>query len=279
MYNLRYHIASLVSVFLALALGLVLGGLAVGQGAVDRQEGALVEGLQKEFAQLREENSLLADENDLLNAFTTDSIDAWATDRLEGRTVVILTSTGRTDGVVDAREAVQGAGGEVATVTLLKPRFGLDDEDTASRIGTLAASPNAEETVAASLAAEWAAPGPRPVTEQLVDAGVLRVDGLPADLGAGGLVNVAASEEAPDAGAIAIARAFSSPSSVAVGAETPGSHTRVAAAAADAGLSALDTLGTQVGRYALIALLSGGEPGYYGTGNGVDAPYPPLTTP
>ena len=31
MYNLRYHIASLAGVFLALALGLILGGLVVSQ--------------------------------------------------------------------------------------------------------------------------------------------------------------------------------------------------------------------------------------------------------
>ena len=38
MYNIRYHIASLVAVFLALALGLVLGGLVVRQGGFDKQQ-------------------------------------------------------------------------------------------------------------------------------------------------------------------------------------------------------------------------------------------------
>ena len=43
MYNIRYHIASLVAVFLALALGLVLGGLVVQQGTFSKQQKALVE--------------------------------------------------------------------------------------------------------------------------------------------------------------------------------------------------------------------------------------------
>ena len=36
MYNLRYHIASLVAVFLALAVGLLLGTVVVERGELDR---------------------------------------------------------------------------------------------------------------------------------------------------------------------------------------------------------------------------------------------------
>ena len=48
MYNVRYHIASLVSVFLALALGLVLGGLIVDKTPATSQS-SLVTGLKQEF--------------------------------------------------------------------------------------------------------------------------------------------------------------------------------------------------------------------------------------
>ena len=59
MYNIRYHIASLVAVFLALALGLVLGGLVVRQGGFDQQQSAIVSGLQKDFTKLKRQNTTL----------------------------------------------------------------------------------------------------------------------------------------------------------------------------------------------------------------------------
>lgn len=276
MYNLRYHIASLVSVFLALSLGLVLGGLAVGQGAVDRQEGALVEGLQNEFSQLRDENRTLTAENATFEAFTKQTVDAWAVDRLKGRSVIVLSAAGNNDGIVDTRNTVEAAGGTVAVVTMLKPRFGLDDEQVRSQITSAATTDDAETSVVSSLAAEWAGPAPRPMTDLLVDAGVLRVEGLPDKAGVYGLVTIAAREGKVDPLGIALARAFSAPGTFALGAETPASRTGVAAAAADADLSGLDTLGTQIGRYTLISLLSGGEPGYYGTGEGVDGAFPPV---
>ena len=55
MYNVRYHIASLVSVFLALALGLVLGGLIVDKTPTTSQS-SLVTGLKQEFETLRADN-------------------------------------------------------------------------------------------------------------------------------------------------------------------------------------------------------------------------------
>ena len=59
MYNLRYHIASLVAVFLALAIGIVLGGLVVRQGVFDTQQRALVSSLQSEFNSIKKQNTAL----------------------------------------------------------------------------------------------------------------------------------------------------------------------------------------------------------------------------
>ena len=90
MFNIRYHIASLVGVFLTLALGLMLGGLVVQQGAVERQQSALVDGLRKEFAQIREDNQSLTAENEALAGFSGQLTDAWAAERLDGQTVLVV---------------------------------------------------------------------------------------------------------------------------------------------------------------------------------------------
>jgi hypothetical protein len=65
----------------------------------------------------------------------------------------------------------------------------------------------------------------------------------------------------------------------ALGAETSASGSGVAAAAAARKLSAFDTLGTNVGRYTLIALFSGGEQGYYSDTARGASPFPPVPKP
>ena len=89
-YNIRYHIASLLSVFIALAIGLVLGGLVVNTGTFDEQSNALIKSLREEFDKIHEENALLAEQNKQLEALSAGFVDTWAADRLAGQTVYIM---------------------------------------------------------------------------------------------------------------------------------------------------------------------------------------------
>lgn len=276
MYNLRYHIASLVSVFLALALGLVLGGLIVQRGTFAGQPQALVEGLREEFASLRVENRELAAENEQLTAFSAAFTTDWVNGRLTDDTVVIVTNSGRNDGLSATRAAVEDAGGSAAVVTMLSPRFGLDDDEMRAAVESLTPDPaNAEESIATSLAAEWAAPDEGyPLTRALEEAGVLTVEGLDKAESVAGLVNVAASEGKADPAGVSLAASFGELELPVVGAQGPASKNGIAPAVADAGLSAIDTLGTEIGRYSLVALLDGAEPGYYGSAQRAKALFP-----
>lgn len=275
MYNLRYHIASLVGVFLALALGLILGGLVVQGGTVDRQQGALVQGLQEEYKQLRTENRELTGENQLLAAYSARVTDEWTSGRLKGRTILIVSNTGRESGAAAAAESVKSSGGSMATILLLRPGFGLDDKAKRATVMSLAPDPaNPLASIAASLAAEWISPSDkRPVTDALVAAQVIRIQGdFKAGTMASGLVDVATADGKADEAGIAIAAAFGE-SGPSVGAQT-GESAGVARAAQTAGISAFDTLGTDVGRYSLVALMTGAAPGYYGTGPGAIGLFP-----
>lgn len=280
MFNVRYHIASLVAVFLALALGLVLGGLVVQRGTLDGQQEALVDGLRDEFDTLRSENAALEAENDLLGAFTTDAVGEWIDGRLQGRTVVVLVNAGREDGMRPATDAIEAAGGQAATVTMLQPGFGLDDEAIRSRVESLTGGVDDPlPSLAASLAAEWATPvTDRPVTDLLVDAGVLSLDEFPEQGAIAGVVDIASPEGESDPAAVQLAVAIHELGLPAIGAQTAGTDTGKAASASDEGLAGLDGLGGEVGRYSLIALLTGAEPGFFGTLPAAQAPYPPLTS-
>lgn len=278
MYNARYHIASLVGVFLALALGLVLGGLVVQNGAVDRQQTALVSGLQKEFSALRYENKALSAENELLREYAGTATDVWAADQLVGKTVLIVASSTGDDGFRAAKSAVEDAGGTVAVVTIEKADLGLEDEAVRSVISSFTGDAReVEASVITSLVAEWASPvQERPLTAALAEAGALTLTGLDPGMAAAGLVDIAVkAEKAEPAGAL-LAGAFAQTGAPGAGAEVFGSKSGVASAAVQRGASGFDTLGTVVGRYSLVALMSGAKSGAYGVNDAATAPYPPV---
>jgi len=276
MYNLRYHIASLVGVFLALALGLVLGGLVVQRGTISRQQTALVEGLRGEFATLRSGNAALTEENEILGAFAEDMSREWVADRLVGKNVIVLTGTGRNDGLAAATEAIESAGGTPVVITMSAPELSLNDSAVRSRLASGSEfSSQLLASVTTSLAAEWTQPlQERPVTEALVAAGALNVEGFDPGMAAWGLVDIGSQGKVPDVGGIALAQAFQRVKAKVVVGESASLQTGLAAAAAQKELPAFDTLGTAVGRYTLVALMTGAESGLYGTGEAATAPYP-----
>lgn len=279
MFNIRYHIASLVGVFLALALGLMLGGLVVQQGTVERQQSALVDGLRKEFSQIREDNQRLTDENEALAGFSGQLTDAWAAQRLDGQTVLVVAAAGQEEQLRAVTRAVEGAGGAVAVATILEPGLAIETSEVRSVLASAGMEPVELESVAASLAAEVGfALQERPLVRMLGEAGVLRVEGLSAGTAAAGLVDLAAFEGEADSAGIALSLAYDRiGSAIAV---SPGDRGSDLARVADASdLAAIDHLETPLGRFSLIALLTGAPKGYYGTGERASALFPALPTP
>jgi hypothetical protein len=278
MYNIRYHIASLVAVFLALALGLVLGGLVVQQGSFSTQQKVLVESLQSDFKKLKAENTRLRGEIVLQSGYSQQLTDQWAKDRLSGHSVVVLTSGADKEGAAAVVAAVKAAGGTPVVVKIVNRNFGLDNTALADTIRSIV--PTTGDVRAAlvdSLTAEWTtADAPRPLTDALAKAGVIKVTGLEPSVAATDLVDIAAFAKQPDVVALDIARAYADAGSYAIGAQTLTSATGVAAAAVARRLSAFDTLGTQPGRFTLITLLSGGEQGYFGLSPSAVKPYPAM---
>ena len=119
----------------------------------------------------------------------------------------------------------------------------------------------------------------RPVTDALQTAGAITVTGLPSSIGATQVVDVAAFDGKPDALALDVAQAYAAAGRFALGAQMPTPDTGVAAAAAARQLSAFDTLGTNAGRFTLVALFTGGEQGFYSVDSNATAKYPPVPVP
>jgi len=285
MYNLRYHIASLVAVFLALAVGLVLGTVVAERGMLTDQSAALVEDLQRQFDEITKTNSELRKGLERDQSFAEDIVPLVIAGELAGQDVMVVAGTGRVDGLSPVQEGIDQAGGVASLATLREPGLGLDEtappglaEYFADRGDTMEPpGPGLEQQVADALVREWARAADRPLTAVLVDGGLLRLDSLSDTATVDAFVIMAAAEEGEgcDPFALALAKAADSGGHVAAGAESLTSDAGVARALADEGFSAIDHAGTAQGRFSLIWILGRKAEGYFGLGDGADAVYAP----
>lgn len=286
MYNLRYHLASLVAVFLALAVGLLLGTVVAEQGTFDESSRAMVEDLQRQFKELQSENAQLSTGLDRAVAFGTDAAPALVAGRLRDMTVAVVVNAGRGNGLSSLVDVLEQAGAAPVVYTFESPALGLREtvpDGLPDLIGgeftTQGSGPASQafiDEVAARLADEWSSAGSRPATELFVTQGVLSVRGEAEATAADACVSMCAFDGEPDAFARAVIAAFDDAGRLGVAAEASSQETGVAADAADAGLSAVDHVDTPQGAVSMVWLLSGEEEGYFGFGPGAKAPYPDL---
>jgi hypothetical protein len=129
MINFRYHLVSLVAVFLALAIGIVAGSTVIKESILDQTQQNL-DNAEKNLKELEDSNSRLKAEIDQLRA-RDDALNSAGTatlleNRLSGVPVLIV----KVDGVDNnsatmLRTAVTDAGAEVAGVVTLTDRLAL----------------------------------------------------------------------------------------------------------------------------------------------------------
>ncbi len=286
MYNLRYHLASLVAVFLALTVGLVLGSVVAEQGTLESQSSTLVEDLQKQFDQIQKENADMRTGLERDRSFAADVVPVLAADALSGKTIAILVNAGRTSGLNTSIAAIKQAGGTPLVLTLESPDLGLATE-VPTAVPALLGGQFAEQTtapasrpfisaVADALAAELRTAGERPVLLALAESGALTISDNSATARVDACVVMSAFDDEPDAFALAVAKGLDQRDAIAVGVEAAALSTGVALSAVDEGFSAVDDVESSQGSLSLVWLLSGRATGYFGIGSGAEAVYPSL---
>jgi hypothetical protein len=278
MYNLRYNIASLVAVFLALGVGLLLGTIVAERGVLDTQKNTLVSGLNKEFESLRTENRTLQAGNVALTSLATEAAPRLAANVLVGRTIVIVADADSSEAVAHASDAIRMAGGFPAVAIFGSAGLSLDDARARSAaMGALGLTDASQVTtrVIDALAHEWTTPGdPRRLTDALVSAGALRLAALPGTATVSGGVDAAVYDNKPDPAALSLAKAVSGAARLGAGIEITKRPTGMASAARAAGLSAVDDMDSPLGQLSLVWVLAGRTNGWYGALTGADAAYP-----
>ena len=294
MFDLRYHVASLAAVFLALVVGILAGvGISSG-GFVSKGERSLlnrkIDELQRSLDTARVRTGDLSRAQRGATTYVEESYPLLMADRLASRRVALV-FVGPVD--ADVRDLVErtlvdaGAGATLRMRALSVPvdlealDTVLDGRPALARY----ARPDAARELGRRLAQELVRGGRAPVWRLLSPQLVAERsgnEGLPADA-----VIVARSVASQQGPTSRLLRGFyeglAASGVPAVGVETSRASTTAVDAFDKAGLSSVDFVDTEVGRLALALLLAGGRPGSYGlkqtATDGILPPIEPVAAP
>ena len=207
MISFRYHLVSIVAVFLALAVGILMGTTVIKQGIIDQLNRQTNRAVQSSGA-LRQQVAQLQSDMAVLNRFMTQAAPQLIAGRLAGREVVLVTMDGVDPSEVDGvRRALQQAGATVVAELVATSRMAIPDQkagsDLAVAIGTTTppASPAGLSAEAAAVLAHRLATGPDPtgpdVLRQLISGGFLALrpiaNGDPTEIGSSSQAEVVLS--------------------------------------------------------------------------------------
>jgi hypothetical protein len=189
--GLRYHIASLVAVFLALGLGILIGAAALGERVLVRQQTRLIERLENDVTRVTTERrglqrELAAERTALqqANRFGRAILPLLVADRLSGKQVALI----RLNPGAEAKSAgddlpalIRQAGAEVAaSLTFLVDPADLEASQRAGVAKILGITPEADNLpgeMLRGLARELARGAPALLLSHLVDVQVLAAAG------------------------------------------------------------------------------------------------------
>lgn len=279
MYNIRYHIASLVSVFLALALGLVLGGLIVDKTSTGAQS-SLVTGLKQEFTSLRSDNDILKVDSEAFRSYSDDMTKRYLGAELTGKTIAVLGYNNKAMEI--AHNNITSTGGKAVLVIIRGNKLNMDDtslQSTQAVKNVMAAKGinNENKAIAAAIAEEWSPEATsRPLTDAFVKDGIFGIANYQKFKGVDGIVDVAIDGDKISAMAISIAGAFKDVKKPALCASMYQGNNVLATKGWNEEITSTNMLSTSIGTYTLAAVMNGAADGLYGTMDGAKAVYPKM---
>jgi hypothetical protein len=139
--NIRYHIFTLVAVFLALAIGLVAGSTVIQQSLVDQLEGNLdrLEAVNDDVEQRNGElDAQIGQLREAEQAMAEQGPAQFLRDRLAGTTVLMLGVDGiDEDSVGELRDTIGTSGAALRGPIWLRERLALADQEAADDLATI----------------------------------------------------------------------------------------------------------------------------------------------
>lgn len=184
MISFRFHLVSLVAVFLALGVGVLTGTTVINQGVVAQLQ-SQTDNLSGDLDALREELEHLQGEAEVWGAFGEEAIEPILAGRLSQREVVLVTQDGTSEeSLAGVRRALETAGAELVALLSVASRTALETDADRESLASIVAMDSAEEpealaAAAAGLVAERLVEGPNGTDslERLLDGDFLVIQG------------------------------------------------------------------------------------------------------
>ena len=140
MIDLRYHITSIAAVFLALAIGILIGSTIVGDNLMVDQQKKLIDGLEEQFTALRESEDELKAQNQYQEKiisqyenYSQSMLPILIKQRLEGYKVGIVV-TGGSDIPAGMLNSLSIAGVNVVSKTVVLSEINLNNQEVQARL-------------------------------------------------------------------------------------------------------------------------------------------------
>ncbi|HYU40387.1 MAG TPA: copper transporter [Acidimicrobiia bacterium] len=155
MINFRFHIVSLIAVFLALALGVVMGATVVNRAIVDRLNDR-IDTVESNANRRKAESDQLRSEVGQLHSYIDSAKDFAVTGRLNGVTVATIATRGVDgDAVKQTVQLAQRAGAQDVGILWLEEKFTLGDNEALRQLGDALGVP--ADNAKATRDAAWSA--------------------------------------------------------------------------------------------------------------------------
>ncbi len=287
MFDLRYHVASLAAVFLALIIGILVGVGISDRGLVDSAKTNFLQervaSLQRQIDQAARQSTDRGRERQVAITYINETYPALVRNRLRGKQVAVV-FVGPVDGGIrsSVSRALNDAGAQQLRLRALKVPIDVSQLDAALKGQPAASGLRGKaniESLGRALGDELMLGGDTPLWNSLTDALVEERAGgskAPAD----GVVVVRAVS--PQQGVTArfllgLYAGLASESVPAVGAEQTNAADSATTVFRQEGLSTVDDVDTPVGRLSVVLLLAGAPAGQYGVKDSAgDGALPPL---
>jgi len=134
MLNFRYHALSLVAVFLALAIGLLLGVAIGDKGLVSSAERDVRASLRGDVRDAQAERDDARAQLQERQQFERDAYPALVGGRLAGRRIALIELGGSSDRMWNlTKDALQGSGARLTSVSVIREPLQLDELGAAAR--------------------------------------------------------------------------------------------------------------------------------------------------
>lgn len=269
MLDMRYHVISLVAVFLALGIGILLGTTLVERGLISEQK-AQIKSLRKTFDEIEEKNAKLNDQLSAYIKYADESKSYLLPGRLTDKRFAVLTGASPEDkALAGIYESVNASGGSIPLTVTISGSEAYKDDTVLANLRTLFGIEGDEATlrtrVYQELVNQLATASNAGILTTLDQLGVIQLKGvLDAPVSAAVLLG-AIEPEALDEVDVPLIRQFVGTPFPLVG--TTGSQTPdfVLLTYKKNGISTIDHVDTAPGEVALSMVLEG-RGGNYGSG-------------